>query len=505
MAFIVTKEHDEPLENLVEFKEPEKKQLNPISGERRDIEQRTIEALLKFKRFEDAQKAGLTASHFNDKTLADFYESCASAFQKSGEVDKFEQALNLRDCDLINEAQFDRILELDDLPDTESTGVHAIRLIGEVISISNQRRADDLLRKAQLHRADGDDRKAAELAQKAAQLLSATNPAQSENGPAVVTGMDGMPLNFKEAKQMRPEVIVEGLLYARSKMLVGGAAKAGKSHFVMDLVASLSRGQSFLKWSPSREFKVLYVDFELHDWELNERCGKAFDWNVPENFGRLSLRSHYGVRSPDSIGKLFEQIDASKWDVVILDCLYKFNQVDDENDNSQMQAVCAWMDKIITQHEITPILIHHFGKGSQGGKSVIDRFRGASSLVGDMDAILSLTPHEEDKNIIVETEVRSFAPTEPFVVRWDYPNFIIDESKDASKHAKPGAKKKMSSRDFLAFFPDKSSAKTKEEMCHKLGISESTFRRKLSEFNEIKLLKDESVSGRPKNRYYVSQ
>lgn len=325
----------------------------------------------------------------------------------------------------------------------------------------------------------------------------------SHNLPKVEVGMQNMPSNMEYAKALRPEVIIEGLLYAKSKMLVGGAAKAGKSHFVMDLVASLSRGEKFLKWQPARPFKVLYVDFELHEWELRERCGKAFQWNVPDTFGRLSLRKHYDIRDPKAISRVLDMIDASKWDAVILDCLYKFNQAEDENDNSQMQAICAWMDQIITQYEITPILIHHFGKGSQGGKSVIDRFRGASSLVGDMDAILSLTPHEDDKNIIVETEVRSFAPTEPFVVKWDYPNFIIDESKDATKHAKPGAKRKAGDDEILSCLP---VGEDNARHYINLGcdIAKSTFDKRIKEINGAFTVKKPNSNGKMENAYFRS-
>lgn len=317
----------------------------------------------------------------------------------------------------------------------------------------------------------------------------------------VETGMGNMPLNFNEAKSWRPEVIVEGLLYSGSKFLIGGAAKAGKSHFVMDLVASLSRGEKFLKWKPARKFKVLYVDFELHEWELRERCGKAFDWQVPDNFGRLSLRKHYDVRDPKSISRVFDMIDASKWDVICLDCLYKFNQAEDENDNSQMQAICAWMDKIIAQYEITPILIHHFGKGSQSGKATIDRFRGASSLVGDMDAILSLTPHEEDKNVIIETEVRSFAPTEPFVVRWDYPKFIIDDSKDASKHAKPGAKRKANDDEILACLPV-GEANARHYINLGCNVAKRTLEKRIDEISGAFMVKKTNGSGKLENAYF---
>ncbi len=319
--------------------------------------------------------------------------------------------------------------------------------------------------------------------------------------PQVELGMDNMPSSFEYAKALRPEVIIEGLLYHGSKMLVGGAAKAGKSHFVMDLVASLSRGEKFLKWKPSRKFKVLYVDFELHEWELRERCGKAFNWNVPDTFGRLSLRKHYQVRDPKSISRLLDQIDATQWDVVILDCLYKFNTAEDENDNSQMQAICGWMDQIIAQYEITPILIHHFGKGSQSGKSVVDRFRGASSLGGDMDAILSLTPHEENGNVIVETEVRSFAPTEPFVVKWDYPNFIIDESKDASKHAKPGAKRKHSDDDILSALPVGEDNARRYQNCQ-TSLSKRNFEARIAEIDGAFITKIKNSNGKLENAYF---
>lgn len=319
--------------------------------------------------------------------------------------------------------------------------------------------------------------------------------------PKIEQGMANMPISFEEAKSRRPEVIMDGLIYAGSKMLVGGSAKAGKSHFVMDLVASLSRGQTFLKWRPQRQYRVLYVDFELHEWELRERAGRAFNWQIPDNFGRLSLRRHYGVRNPSSLTKLFDAIDISSWEVIILDCLYKFNQAEDENDNAQMQEICAWMDLVVSRYSVTPIVIHHFGKGAQGSKSVIDRFRGASSLVGDMDAILSLTPHEEDGNVIIETEVRSFAPTEAFVVKWDYPHFIIDESKDASKHAKPGAKRKHSDEEILRILPV-----GEERAMHyaNLGcdIAKGTFDRRIREIEGAYSVQKRNFRGKMENAYF---
>jgi putative DNA primase/helicase len=43
-------------------------------------------------------------------------------------------------------------------------------------------------------------------------------------------GNEGAPRSLEEAKARRPDVIIDGLLYAKSKLLIGGVAKAGKSH-----------------------------------------------------------------------------------------------------------------------------------------------------------------------------------------------------------------------------------------------------------------------------------
>ena len=71
----------------------------------------------------------------------------------------------------------------------------------------------------------------------------------------------------------------------------------------MDLVASLCNGTPFLKWAPARPYKVLYADFELHEWEFRERAGRAFNWQIPDTFGRLSLRKYYDVRNPNKLAK----------------------------------------------------------------------------------------------------------------------------------------------------------------------------------------------------------
>jgi len=314
-------------------------------------------------------------------------------------------------------------------------------------------------------------------------------------------GNEGAPRSLEEAKARRPNVIIDGLLYAKSKLLIGGVAKAGKSHFAMSLASCMASGQPFLQWAAPEPQRVLYVDFELHEWELDERCASACNWDVPNNLATLSLRQHYDVRSTESLSRVLKTIQASQFDVIIFDCLYKFNSADDENDNAAMQAIGAWMDEIIAKYGITPILIHHFGKGSQSGKEVIDRFRGASSVVGEMDGLISIISHENEGCYIVDSVVRSFKSTPSFVARWDYPHWVLSEDLDASRAAKPGAKKKQGDDKLLALIP------SGEEQAAFFGdldldISKPQFNRRRAEIDAIQVVKMLNSAGKLENAFY---
>ena len=317
----------------------------------------------------------------------------------------------------------------------------------------------------------------------------------------VKEGNEGAPRSLEEAKARRPDVIIDGLLYAKSKLLIGGVAKAGKSHFAMSLASCMASGQPFLQWEAPEPQRVLYVDFELHEWELDERCASACNWVVPQNLATLSLRQHYDVRSTKELSRVLKAIQASQFDVIILDCLYKFNSAEDENDNAAMKAIGSWMDEIIAKYEITPILIHHFGKGSQSGKEVIDRFRGASSVVGEMDGLISIISHENEGCYIVDSVVRSFKSTPSFVARWDYPHWVLSEDLDASRAAKPGAKKKQGDDKLLALIP------SGEEQAAFFGdlnldISKPQFNRRRAEIDAIQVVKMLNSAGKLENAFY---
>lgn len=513
MAFIPTDEHDRY--DPDEHRDEEKSNLVNMDGSaaidpivKRDsilpiLEKDFIESALKLEKVGEAIDAGIDETFFAERVFRKLWGKLKELHDNGKETGKLEALIELNDEWDTTEHERDTIIALDDTP-TNSTGVFFGEQVDRMKTQAIKRSVARLTKTASLLAADGKMELAireAEKALKVAEGVDAYRPKRT----AVRRGMEGIAANFDEAKAARPQVIMDGLIYEQSKLLIGGTAKVGKSHFVLELVRSLSTGMPYLKWTPHKPLSVLYVDFELHEWELAERTGKAFGWNVPENYARLSLRNDGSIRNPAALTKELRRHKAQQFEVIVFDCLYKFNDAEDENDNSAMQGICNWLDSTIEEFQITPIIIHHFGKGAQGSKSTVDRFRGASSLVGDMDAIVSLTEHEKEGHVIIDSVVRSFAPTDAFVANWDYPHFNLADDLDASKHAKPGAKRKMSDSEFLAAFPGRDDAKTKEQMCEILGVSKSHFPRVVTHFNEIKTIEIPRKGVRPEIRYYVNK
>jgi hypothetical protein len=111
------------------------------------------------------------------------------------------------------------------------------------------------------------------------------------------------------------------------------------------------------------------------------------------------------------------------------------------------------MDKVIARLGVSVILIHHFGKGGGTDRTVADSFRGASSLVGDVDAMVGVLPHAEEGNFIIRTSARSFKTRDAFVAFWQYPHWVLADGKDADDTRKPGRKAKANDEGILEQIP----------------------------------------------------
>lgn len=277
---------------------------------------------------------------------------------------------------------------------------------------------------------------------------------QHNSQPTIKRGMRGRPANAKAALQIRPKILIDGLAYVMTKILIGGVAKLGKSLLAANLSAAVARGKPFLGFEAQEPARILYIDFELAEWEIDERLNAISSYDVPDNLSTVSLKAFPELRNRKALLKFVEaRIQPEDFDMIVWDCLYKFAGLSDENSNSEMGKIDEWLDKVVNRTHAAQMVIHHFGKGYQGEKNVLDRFRGGSALTGGFDSIISLTAHEEKNAYIVEGVTRSFPDPKPIVARKEYPFFIADTSLDPSKHRKPGKEPKVSHGDLINNVP----------------------------------------------------
>lgn len=214
---------------------------------------------------------------------------------------------------------------------------------------------------------------------------------------------------LKKSSPDRRPYVIDGLLRRGETLNLIAAPKTGKSWFVYNLAARLASGGDFLGWTSPHNLKCMIVDNELHPEELAFRVGSVQEaMNV--DFGddlHFSCLRGAAVDMTKIEGKLVAA-GASRFDVIILDALYRFIPPGtSENDNAQMMLIYNTIDKMARLFDCSVICVHHSSKGSQNDKQVSDVGAGAGAISRAADTQVVLFPHEEPGMVCVEAITRS--------------------------------------------------------------------------------------------------
>jgi len=223
-----------------------------------------------------------------------------------------------------------------------------------------------------------------------------------------------------------PKQVIEGVLHKGSKMIISGSSKAGKTLSLLHLGLAAANGSTWLGHRTTTS-KVIYLDFELKKRIASRRIAEMVNANPQynpnnPNFIYCSLRGQ--SRTLEELVHHIEDIDHYQPDLVIVDPFYKLATGADENDAGQISEVVNRMEKFSERLDCSFVYAHHFSKGNKADTDHIDRASGSGVFARDPDAILTLTPHEEEDHLVLEATLRDFAAPPPQVVEFDWPNFI---------------------------------------------------------------------------------
>jgi hypothetical protein len=269
-------------------------------------------------------------------------------------------------------------------------------------------------------------------------------------------------------------------------MELAATAKGRKTWMALDLARCVATGGMFLETFQCAKGRVLYFDYELPAEGMDFRVSVAMGHDAAAGVEFYSLRHNPDIGTVEAIRA---EVEASKPDLVIVDCLYAVPGAPvEENSNSEAAAFRRLFVAMAESTNTAFLLLHHTGKGAGIGRDVRDRGRGASSSAAVVDTVASIIPDGGGADFLqFEAVARSFRPMEesPLVVSFcteDEPWRFIPTG-TVPQSATPGQPRKSGADVLAAIMPGGS---TKEQILEALGragtsMSEKTLRNRLAD------------------------
>jgi hypothetical protein len=287
----------------------------------------------------------------------------------------------------------------------------------------------------------------------------------------------------------KPPVLIEGLLKQKRIMVLGAASKIGKTWTLVNLAISVASGQPWLGCNTTKG-KVLYLNFELPDDEMQERIeavkiarcitledGQLDVWNLSEH------SAPYDVILP----VISERIKTKEYSAIVLDSIYCMYGELDENSAGDVADLMNELRKLANKSRAAIVFAHHFSKGNQAGKESPDRISGSGVWGRAVDTNVSITAHEAESAYVLEATPRGFRKIDPFVIKWEYPLMVRDCALNPGKLKTAICKNRIYTiRDLVSVIAQEPATvkKLRETVMTSTGMSRSMFCELLKELKD---------------------
>lgn len=288
-----------------------------------------------------------------------------------------------------------------------------------------------------------------------------------------------------------PPELVKGVLHQGAKLMLGGGSKSFKTWCLLDLAISVATGKPW--WGMATvKAPVLYCNFELAPWSFRKRIGKVKVAKEVQKCPDLmvwNLRGH-AADIAELVPQFITQTAGQKIGLIVLDPIYKCLGERDENANGEVADLLNQVEAVAVRTGAAIAFGHHFSKGNQAEKESRDRVSGAGAWARDPDALITLTPHEEEGAFVVDFTLRNHEPKKSTVVRWKAPCMEVSPGLDPSALKRAGRPKVAGLDDVVAVLSElgMTSSEFERECKAALGLSETTFKRKLAEAQQAGLI-----------------
>ena len=202
-----------------------------------------------------------------------------------------------------------------------------------------------------------------------------------------------------KAKIPEAEPVIEGLLDAGMVGLFGASSKSYKTWVTMMLACGVAYTDTWLGFK-CRKGRVLYLNFELTRKSAQKRLEALYKQLSIKPNGMIEMVQLKGTElEPEAImNTLIHRCRLKDYVLIIIDPLYVFEGGKAENSNDEMGLLMLRFIALAAKTGTAVWICHHFSKGNQALKDLLDRFAGAGALGRAIDSAVGMTPHEEHKD-----------------------------------------------------------------------------------------------------------
>jgi hypothetical protein len=215
-------------------------------------------------------------------------------------------------------------------------------------------------------------------------------------------------------REQGPVDFLAGRLMTRGQQVaIVGHGKAGKSLLCEEWCWRISAGLPFLGDGPRPPLRVMYVDMENPDDEIQERLlALGATAETLQNLVYLSFPAWRPLNSEAGAADFLAAVDEYRPAVVFLDTISRMVK-GEENAADTWLALYRLALMPLKARGISSIRLDHFGKDATRGS------RGNSAKNQDVDAVWELTPVEGDTTLLqlTRTHTRSGKGPDELLVR----------------------------------------------------------------------------------------
>lgn len=201
-------------------------------------------------------------------------------------------------------------------------------------------------------------------------------------------------------------VLSDGLMFAKSKVILYGRYKSMKSMLALRFMLSCATGKPWLGFrTPPEGLRALYLQLEIPELLLQDRIQTMLGESTDEIKEEPILWSEAFLKmdTPDGFRKVEKELERHKPSVLIVDPLYKL-LTGNISDPHHIGMFLDNMDRLIAKYEISLMILSHGRKQLpvQGSNEI--QALGSDDLLGSV--LLSAWPDSIMRVAKKEDEIR---------------------------------------------------------------------------------------------------